>query len=926
MSGGGGQNTVTQQSAPNPQFEAAYVDATNRANQVSQTPFNQPVAPVADLSGQTQQGIQAVENAQGSIDPYLNASQGLINQSQTPVLSAFTPYASGATQNYGAAGQYGANISTNMQPYENFATKGYGSAQGTAQGIAGATQPYQAGATGLYAAGAQGINPTQFSAGQVNQYESPYTKDVVNATQAQFNNQNAQQQQQVVGNAVSSGAWGGDRSAVAQALTAGQQQLAQAPVIAGLENQGYSQALQEFNQQQGVGVGAQEATAQQRLAAGQGMAGLSAQQIQQAQTTGQLQLGAAQGLSQEAQQQIAAGTAQGQLALGAGQGLANLGSTALGGQEAQNWLASQGAAAEANLGSQYQSAQYQGANALLGVGGIEQQQQQAQLNAPYEQQLAQQAYPFQTSQFYTQAVEGLGAGSGGTSKTTSPGASTGSQVAGGLLTGTGLIGLTGGFGSGGWLTSALGGLGSGIVDAAPFGFSEGGEVPEDRGIGGNVVSFPHPRPIHNTGIAGALNDNLPSVHSQPLKLRAAGGGITGYDGGGAVDGPDVNVTGDNTTSWRQDQVEGLGGGPPQITMPDMGGPAASAPTMRHAGIAAPRSMPTPPVPPGEEPAVQITKTGTPAAGGIAGDQGDGDSSMPTPPIPPPGGDPGSHHHGALSNSDIWQTVLAAGLGIMGGTSPHALTNIGRGGLQALQFGEGLRNRQENYELRQAQQQSNDLYRQGLLGNKASKLDIDQQRADIYAKNSEASSAQKMALAALETARAAHVGASHASEGDITAGAIKSLVGTPNPDNDGKPWTAADAYRYVHGIDIKAKNAQTAADRVQATTDLGNRRLDQGDQRLGIAQGGVDLRKQALEYAKTRDEANRAEHATDSDLARAASLTNGITAATGHPADFHDTLAKVMAERQNAAPPAGAAPRGAPAAPAELPDPLGIRGQ
>jgi soluble lytic murein transglycosylase-like protein len=82
------------------------------------------------------------------------------------------------------------------------------------------------------------------TAGQIQQYYSPYQQDVVGATEAQFNNQNAIQQQQILGNAAAQGALGGDRTAVAQSVLAGQQQAQEAPVIAGLENQGYTQALQ----------------------------------------------------------------------------------------------------------------------------------------------------------------------------------------------------------------------------------------------------------------------------------------------------------------------------------------------------------------------------------------------------------------------------------------------------------------------------------------------------------------------------------------------------------------------------------------------------------------------------------------------------------------------------------------------------------
>lgn len=81
------------------------------------------------------------------------------------------------------------------------------------------------------------------TASDINQYMSPYTSDVVNSTQNQFNFQNQQQQQGVVGNAISQGALGGNRVGVAEANLANAQQTAQAPVIAGLENQGYTTGL-----------------------------------------------------------------------------------------------------------------------------------------------------------------------------------------------------------------------------------------------------------------------------------------------------------------------------------------------------------------------------------------------------------------------------------------------------------------------------------------------------------------------------------------------------------------------------------------------------------------------------------------------------------------------------------------------------------
>lgn len=108
---------------------------------------------------------------------------------------------------------------------------------------AGFAQPYITNAAGI----TQNALNTPLNTAQ---YMSPYTQQVVNATQAQFNNQNQQQQQQLTGNAIAQGALGGNRVGVAQANLANQQQLAQAPTIANLYNQGYTTALQTAQQQQ----------------------------------------------------------------------------------------------------------------------------------------------------------------------------------------------------------------------------------------------------------------------------------------------------------------------------------------------------------------------------------------------------------------------------------------------------------------------------------------------------------------------------------------------------------------------------------------------------------------------------------------------------------------------------------------------------
>ena len=416
MSGGGsGTNTVTQQSGPPQQYLDAYSNVFGQAQNVASTQNAQyPGQTVAGLSPDQSAGITGVENAYGMSAPYINSAAQYINNSTTP-------------------------LAPGVQPYVDQAAGYYGDQAG-----------YASQAAGIYGGLTNGL-----SQGQIQQYQSPYTQDVVNATQAQFNNQNAIQQNQLAGQAGTSGAFGGDRQGVAAGVLGGQQQLAQAPVIAGLENQGYSQALQEANQQQ------------------------------------QVQAGAAQGL-------LGAGAGTG----AAGAGVLGASGQLLGANEANSWLNSQAGYGMANLGNAAQTSALTGSNALLGVGGLEQQQAQSELNVPYEQYLAQQAYPFQSTGWLANIAEGLGGASGGNSSTTSPGASVGSQIAGAGLAGVGILGQTGAFGSNGYLTgagglfgSSLGGAGTTTATTDALGnaigdgisIARGGMVPH-RAPGGALVS------------------------------------------------------------------------------------------------------------------------------------------------------------------------------------------------------------------------------------------------------------------------------------------------------------------------------------------------------------------------------------------------------------------------------------------------------
>jgi len=67
-------NTVnqTQTYRPNPQAASAITGALGQAQQVAQTPFQTPVAPVAGFSGQQNQAFNLANGIPGAAMPYIH--------------------------------------------------------------------------------------------------------------------------------------------------------------------------------------------------------------------------------------------------------------------------------------------------------------------------------------------------------------------------------------------------------------------------------------------------------------------------------------------------------------------------------------------------------------------------------------------------------------------------------------------------------------------------------------------------------------------------------------------------------------------------------------------------------------------------------------------------------------------------------------
>ena len=287
------------------------------------------------------------------------------------------------------ADQQLANLSAPQQQAVTAATQGVGSyapflqagSQAIGQGI-GAV------GTGLgtigSAIGQTGQADFNFAPTDYQQFMDPYTESVIAAQQADIARQGQMQQNQLGASAVGSGAFGGSRQGIAQGEIARNVMDQQNKYGSQLRSQGFQQA-------QNTAMQVAQAQAQQ--------------QLKQAQLTGQL----------------------GQTTGALGQTVGQLGT------------------ATAGLGQLGQQMGVQDVNSLLGVGALQQGQDQKSLDVARANTLAQQALPYQQVGFMSDLFRGVPALQQTYSTSTTPGPNTGSQMLGLGIAGLGAVGQAGGF-------------------------------------------------------------------------------------------------------------------------------------------------------------------------------------------------------------------------------------------------------------------------------------------------------------------------------------------------------------------------------------------------------------------------------------------------------------------------------------------------
>lgn len=407
--------SVTTQSIP-PEVLARYNAVNARAEQAAAQPFQRysdsANAFVAPLTQTQQAGIQNVMGAQGMAQPAYQAGMGMTGQGFGTIGQGIGAYGQGMSALQGIMPQTVAD-----RTIAGISTPYYQTAEGYTRGAATGTGGYQVanpflGQAQTFAQQA-GQMTTPVGQEQINQYMSPYLRAVADPTMAFMKQQQEQQMAGQLGNAIRSGAFGGDRAGIAAATLAAQQQMAGAKTYGDIMQQGYGQALgSAFQAQQ-----ARQADLARQLSAGQALGGFGATagQLQQADLARQLQAGAQMGQlgtaarqAYETQQQLQAQDLARQMQGVGMMGQFGAGLGALG--QAQGALGT----TMGNLGAGAQQAALSGAQAQLGAGTLEQQTQQAGLQALYNQFLQERGYPYQQAQFLANIAMGTGALSGGT--------------------------------------------------------------------------------------------------------------------------------------------------------------------------------------------------------------------------------------------------------------------------------------------------------------------------------------------------------------------------------------------------------------------------------------------------------------------------------------------------------------------------------
>ena len=409
----------------------ARIDAANLA--ALEGEYLNPDFEVASLSPDQLNALDLGRQGIGSYLPYMQYAANQYQMAGNNAQQGVNTLLGADTRNQFAAAQAAMNRSAtpiaNMGQSAQLATQGVGligqGAQGIADAQAQANAYSQANMGQSLATLGQGVGALQGAGGMydpsgVQKFMNPYQQQVIDEAIKQINRQGQMSRQNLQGQAVRAGAFGGSRQGVQDAeLERALSEQRNSAIVGGLSqgyNQASAQAQQAFEQSQGrklaqaqgyQGIGGlygQQALQQAQL--GQGGAGL------QGSLSGQLaglsgmygNLAGQQANIFGQQSQLGQSMAQGIGNLAQGQfGIGQATSQGLGSLAAQQGnLATQGAA----LGQAAQGMGQQDVNFLYNLGSSQQKQLQSELDASRQNELTQNMQPYQQMGFVSDIYRG----------------------------------------------------------------------------------------------------------------------------------------------------------------------------------------------------------------------------------------------------------------------------------------------------------------------------------------------------------------------------------------------------------------------------------------------------------------------------------------------------------------------------------------
>ncbi len=711
--------TSTQSTSLPPWLDAAYQDLLSRAGTASQQDY-QPyvdasgnaIPRIAGFSQDQLDAFQGVRNAQGQGNATFGQAQSMITGAGgLSSLAAAQPYITAAGGNFGSRA---------AQPYFDQAAgmSSFSAAspllnQGANVDAAAAANPLVTKGTGSWT-------------NNVSSYMSPYTQQVTDRI-ADLGARNLSEKLLPAVNKtfIGSGQFGSTRNSDftnravrdTQEAILGQQSQA-------LEN-GYKTAADIYGQdasrqlQGGLGLGQlTDANAQRQIQAGTqlgNMTNADANRLTQiGQSAGQLMAG---DLDRQLQMASLAG------------GLAN--------NDASRQL--QAGNALTSLAGARQSYNLTDANALSGIGAQQQQLKQNSLDTMYGDFQTQQGWDKNNLSWMSSILSGSAKPT--TTTTTSPGASTGSQILGGLTTGVGLLGATGAFGDSGWL--------SGL-------FAEGGRVELARGglarpafaAGGAVDYTTMPDDIlqqaYQNGdqyAARELSRRQDAAGFSNLARnagKAIGRGLSALNPNAFKAAPDNAVEEDGTIPFSPHFAE-FGGAYP--TQEEIGGGLGLA-TPLPGRKPAPPTARTIDLPRSDyststadpymtmTPEQQVRQDIEEEVGPSPGPTPMGGLGSPQPPTDnaPRGGlsapaEAGGGPDRWGADGDIWNTLLATGAGMLSSKSPTMMGGVGEGLASGLGVAQASKDRAMKQKLLERQQGNDDTR----LGLEKRRVDVAEQR-------------------------------------------------------------------------------------------------------------------------------------------------------------------------------------------------------